>query len=102
MQIIKFMGRAKRANLNGELIEREDTIFVPSEKSWFRTIETYDHFVYRRKKGTFGSTLMCSCGSPAGIFNYDAYSQFQSENMGRLVCCIIHMQSGRHSDGMTS
>lgn len=102
MKIIKVMGRAHRANLNGEMIEREDTIFVPSEKSWFRTIDTYDHFVYRRKRGTVGSTLLCSCGSAAAIFNYDAYCQFQSENMGRLVCCISHMQFGRHSDRTTS
>lgn len=100
--IIRVAGRAKRANVHGETIYREDLIFVPSERAWFRAIDTYDHFVYRRRRGTFGSTLMCTCGSPAGIFHYDAYSRFQSANMGRLVACIQHMQTGKHGDGTAS
>jgi hypothetical protein len=100
-KVIRVYGKAKVANLQGETIEREDVIFVPSERGHFRTIDTQDHFVYRRKHGTVGSTLMCTCGSIAGIFGFEAYSQFQSTNMGRLICCVTHMNTGRHADGAT-
>jgi hypothetical protein len=101
-KVIRVYGKAKRANFQGETIEREEVIFVPSERGWFRTIETYDHFVYRRTRGTVGSTLMCSCGSPAAIFGFEAYGQFQSTNMGRIICCISHMNNGVHADGSRS
>lgn len=101
-KVIRVAGRAKRANLLGETIEREDVIFVPTERYWFRAIETYDHFVYRRTRGTEGSTLMCTCGGIAGIFGYEAYQQFGLPNMGRMICCVTHMQTGRHADGSNS
>lgn len=100
-KVIKVYGRAKHANFQGQTIEREDIIYVPSERGWFRTIDTFDHFVYRRTKGTVGSTLMCTCGGIAGIFGFEAYRQFQSTNMGRIVCCVTHMNTRHHADGST-
>jgi hypothetical protein len=100
-KVIRVYGKAKRANFQGETIEREDLIFVPSERGWFRTIDTFDHFVYRRTRGTSGSTLMCTCGSAAAIFGFEAYGQFQSTNMGRIVCCITQMNTKQHADGST-
>lgn len=97
--VIKTYGKARHVNLNGEMIDREDMIFVRSEGGWFRIIDTVEHFCFRRKKGTTGSTLMCSCGSIAGIFGYDAYRQFQSENMGKLICCVTYVHTRRHADG---
>lgn len=97
-KIIRVYGKARRANFQGETIEREDTIFVRSE-GWLPTVDTFDHFVYRRKKGTVGSVLMCTCGSPAGVFGFEAYRQFQSINKGRTVCCILQMNTGKHADG---
>lgn len=98
-QVIKVYGRAKRANFYGETIYREEEIYVPTEHGIFKTIDTQDHFVYRRRKGTVGSTLMCTCGSPAAIFGYEAYGRFQSTNTGRIVCCVYHMNTGKHADG---
>lgn len=99
MNIIKVYGKARRANFEGQMIERQDAIFVKSENGWFRTIDTFDHFVYRRTRGVAGSTLMCTCGSPAAIFGFEAYGRFQSTNMGRIVCCISHMTTKLHADG---
>ena len=97
-RVIHVHGRAKVAYLQGERIEREEQIFVKSEGGWFQTIDTDNHFVYRQTK-RFGSSLMCTCGGSAGIFQYDAYRQFSSVNRGRLVACITHMNTKRHADG---
>ena len=98
MKIIKIAGRAKRANLNGNTIEREEIIYIPSERGWFRIMDTQEHFCYRQNQ-FLGPTLVCSCGSVAGIYGFDAYRQFQSTNMGRMVCCKEYIETRRHSDG---
>ena len=97
-KVIKVYGRAKVAHLQGERFDREGTIFVPSEKAWFETIDTDNHFVYRQGKRS-GSSLMCTCGGSAGIFQYDAYMKFSSVNRGRIIACITHMNTGKHADG---
>ena len=99
-KIIRIYGRAKVAHLDGERIDREDVIYVPSEKGWYQTIDTDNHFVYRQTK-KFGSSLMCTCGSAAGIFMYDAYMKFSSINRGRIVACVTHMNTSKHGDGST-
>jgi hypothetical protein len=100
MKIIKIAGRAKRANLNGNTIEREEIIYVPSERGWFRIMDTQEHFCYRQNQ-FLGPTLMCSCGSTAGLFTFDAYRQFQSTNYGKMVCCVSYIQTRRHADGVS-
>lgn len=97
-KVIKVYGRAKVAYLEGERIDREDLIFVPSERGWFPTIDTDNHFVYRQGK-RLGSSLMCTCGSSAGIYLPDVYMRFTSVNKGRMVCCNSFMQTNRHGDG---
>jgi hypothetical protein len=97
-KVIHVHGRAKVAYDNGATIYREDKIFVPSERAWFQTIDTDSHFVYRQTRRV-GSSLMCSCGSSAGIFNYEAYMKFSSINRGRIVACVTHMNTSKHGDG---
>lgn len=99
--VIKVAGRARRANLDGLTIEREEQIFVRSYGGWFNTLDTYDHFVFHQKH-KLGATLLCSCGSDAAIFNYDAYMRFMSTNKGQVVACVSLIQYGRHADGSTS
>lgn len=98
--IVKVVGRAVRANLAGKTIERQDVIFVPSERGWFRIIDTQEHFCYRQNQFV-GPTLMCTCGSTANIYNFDAYRQFQGTNMGRIICCQSLIESRHHADGTT-
>ena len=60
----------------------------------------YDnHFVYYYHQ--IGSTLMCTCGSPAAAFGYSAYKQYCSYQGERTIGCIAHLQQGRHADNST-
>ena len=99
--VIKIAGRAKRANLQGETFEREEEIYVPSYRQWFKQLDTYSHFCYYLKNNRLGATMQCSCGSDAAIFHYDAYSRFRSTYMGDVIACTSLMQFGRHADGST-
>lgn len=101
IKVIKVLGRAKRANLDGLTIEREDEIFVPSYHQWFETLNTYDHFCFRQKH-KMGATLLCSCGSDAAIFNYEAYRRFDSTYRGQIIACTSLIQYGKHADGSSS
>lgn len=98
MQVIRIAGVAKVAHLDGRTIERQDRIFVRSENAFYPTVDTYMHFVYKQTWKP-GSTLMCTCGSVAGVFRYDAYGKYYSTNKGGMVCCVNHMQTGYHADG---
>lgn len=100
MKIIHVHGRARVAYPDGERIERQEDIFVPSEQAWFQTIDTDNHFVYRQGRKR-GSTLLCTCGGMAGVYNYEAYAQFSSINRGRIVACVTQMETKKHADGST-
>lgn len=99
--VVKVLGRAHRANVDGETVERMEDIFVPSEPGVFKQMDTHNHFCYRRGKGKNGATLMCSCGFYAGIFNYEAYRKYYDHPRGRLLCCVHLIQYGTHADGST-
>ena len=100
-KVIRIQGRARRAYDEGKEIYREDKIYVPSERAWFYTIDTDNHFVYRQD-WRIGSSLVCSCGSTGGIYLPDVYMRFTSINRGRLICCNAMMQTGKHSDGSSA
>lgn len=97
-EVIRIAGRAKTAHLEGKTIDRQEVIFVKSDNAVYPTVDTYMHFVYRQTWKP-GSTLMCTCGSPAGVFRYDAYGKYYSVNKGAMICCVQHMQTGQHADG---
>lgn len=99
--VVKVAGRAKRANFDGETIERQNKIYLPSHKQWFAQLDTYDHFCFRQTH-RMGATLLCTCGSDAAVFNYNAYIRFQSDYIGEVIACTSLIQYGRHSDGSTS
>lgn len=98
-RVIHIHGRAKVAYVDGKRVDREDAVFVKSERGWFPAIDSDNHFVYRQD-WKLGSSLMCTCGSSAGIYLYDAYMRFTSINKGRMICCNSFIQNeGRHGDG---
>lgn len=96
--VVKVAGKARRANVDGETVLREELIYVPSERSWVRQLDTYDHFCYYNKR-KLGATMLCSCGSQANIYGYEAYRQFQSVNMGRVIACMSLVENKHHADG---
>jgi hypothetical protein len=101
-QVIRIYGKAKVAHVDGETIERQDEIFVPSYRTWYRTVEEDPtHFSYRTKEGKMGSTLMCTCGSIAAIYNPDVYMRFTSVNRGQIIACRHYMENGHHADGVS-
>lgn len=99
-KVIRVYGKARVAYVRGERVERESEIFIPSYRQWFRTIEEDPtHFSYYNKR-QMGSTMMCTCGSTAGIYNPDVYMRFTSVNRGQIIACTHYMEHGKHSDGV--
>lgn len=98
-KVIRVYGKAKVAYVKGERVERQSQIFVPSYHEWYRTIEEDDlHFCYYNKR-ELGSTMMCTCGSTAGIYRFDVYRRFTSINRGQVIACTHYMETGIHADG---
>lgn len=98
--VIHQLGRPEKAKLyNGDIVERQDAIFVPSYGAIFPCLEYDNHFIYYKKQ--YGSTLMCTCGSTAAAFGYDAYEKYCSYMGERVLGCTMHLQTGKHADGST-
>ena len=83
----------------GVKVTRQTSLFVPSYEKTFMCAPYTDHFIYRDPSKKVGRwTLMCTCGSAAGIVGYDAYKQDASPQ-GAMIVCLIHAQFGSHQDG---
>lgn len=110
IKVTRFAGDLKKAYLeeDGTTVGRKEFIVIPPfedmpEPQQYPAAPYDNHFVFRhvyRKKGVpiRGWTLWCTCGSPAIIADYSAYSQNASDS-GRMVLCYHHAQYGRHADG---
>ena len=99
-QVIHQYGRPAKATMsNGDVIEREERIYVPSSHTFYPTLDYDNHFVYYYKQ--IGSTLMCTCGSVAATFGYDAYRKYCSYGGEAVLGCVMHLQTGKHGDGST-
>ena len=100
-KVIHNYGRPVRAKLlNGDIIERQDHIYVPSYNLVLPALDYDNHFVYY--DGThIGSTLMCTCGGVSASFGYEAYKKYCSYMGAQVLGCVTHLQTGRHADGST-
>lgn len=99
--VIHQYGRPVKAKLpNGDIIERQDKIYVPSYHAVFPCLDYDSHFVYYYGK-TLGTTMFCTCGSGSGIFGYRAYKKYCSYIGENVIGCIHHLQYGKHADGST-
>jgi len=96
--VIHQYGRPHRAKLlNGDIVERRDEIYVPSHHQTMPCLDYDNHFVYSYQQ--IGSTLMCTCGSPAAAFGYSAYKKYCSYMGAQVIGCVHHLQTGKHGDG---
>lgn len=87
--------------ITGEWVSRSKEIFIPSHNQVYPCLPTSMHFVYREPnmEGRRGSTLFCTCGSPAGVFERTAYWRWTEINYGTVVACVELIQQGKHADG---
>lgn len=96
--VIHQYGRPHRArDVDGRVIERQEEIFFNGQ--WYHPMDYDTHFVYRTDK--IGSaTLMCTCGSPAGVIGHREYSKYTSKYYGEgIIACLFYTNNNCHSDG---
>lgn len=102
--VIKHRGQQNEAEtLDGAKVYRKDRLILHSYEDEFPEgiqCASYDnHFLYLDPSHKIGRwNPMCTCGSPAVIVGYDAYSKDASKQ-GALIVCLSHAKVGRHGDG---
>lgn len=99
-KIIRSHNDPKKAvTLAGIEVRREERIFLPSYQGWFPVLQTSMHFCFRDASMPRGTTLFCTCGSPAIIVGYDAYKKHSSYLGNEVISCHSFIQYGQHADG---
>ena len=99
--VIHQYGRPTKAiDVDGHEIHKESEIYMDLYKQKFPVLDYDNHFVYRTDK-VGSASIMCTCGSFAGVVGYRAYKQFSSYIGPEVVACIQHINTGYHSDGST-
>ena len=87
--------------VTGQYVQREQTIYLSSHHRAYPVLNSSMHFVFKdpSEHERHGSTLVCTCGASAAVFDYSAYRYFQSKNIGEAVACINLIQDHVHADG---
>ena len=97
--IIHQYGRPYKARtLSGKWVERQDQIYVPSHREVFPVLEYDNHFIYY-DGDHIGSTLLCTCGSQAGVIGYEGYKEFASYQGQNVIACMHYTDKKCHADG---
>ena len=99
-KIIKHHNDPKKAvTLNGDTVERQTQIFLPSWRQWIPVLQTSMHFCFRDPSVPAGTTLFCTCGSPGIVCGYEAYRNHASFMGMEVISCHNFIQYGVHADG---
>lgn len=108
VKVIRHAGDLNKVILeDGAVVTRSETVFAGMDIGLVKCAPYDNHFIFRhvfKKNGVpYGWALWCTCGSPAGAVNYDAYRN-DASNMGTLLVCLFHAgsttgQAGKHADG---
>lgn len=86
--------------LSGHEVRREPAIYLKSHEAAYAVLPTGMHFCYKDPQVKRGSTILCTCGAPAGVFGREAYRRWTSVNYGNeVISCTSFIQQGRHADG---
>lgn len=83
--------------VDGERVERQESIFIPEVGAFVKCAPMDNHFIFETKKKNRWS-FMCTCGGPAVIVGSKAYSHLGSPE-GQMLVCYIHTLSNKHLDG---
>lgn len=99
-QVIKHWNDPNNAiTLNGLPVRREKEIFLRSRQARIPTLPQSMHFCFVDTTVPRGTTLFCTCGSPAVIVGYEAYKNMNSYIGSEVIACHYLVQYGVHSDG---
>lgn len=85
--------------LNGIPVRREKSIWLDSYQTWLPVLPQSMHFCFRDMSVPRGTTLFCTCGSPAIVVGYEAYRKYNSYLGAEVIACHHFIQYGQHSDG---
>jgi hypothetical protein len=92
---VRSLGDLKRAtNLDGQEVHRENYLMFQNQMT--RCLNTDTHFLFLSKR--LGSTVLCTCGSPAVTCGYHAYKQYSSYIGNEVLVCHTFFQYGKHAD----
>jgi hypothetical protein len=98
-QVIRNTGDPNNAKtLNGKPVRREKELWLPSYNSFIPVLQTSMHFCYHDPSVPRGTTLFCTCGSPAIVVGYEAYRDLQSYMGNEVIVCHHYIQYKVHSD----
>src|SRR5688572_4227143 len=85
--------------LGGIPVQREKQLFLKSYRQWFPVLGTSLHFCFLDYSQPRGSTMFCTCGSPAIIVGYEAYQKYSSYIGNEVITCHHFIMYGSHADG---
>lgn len=98
--IIRSHNDPKNAiTLGGQHVERLGEIYLPSHHANIPVLQTSMHFCFRDPTVPRGTTLFCTCGSPAIVVGYEAYKRLNSHIGNEVISCHHYIQYGVHADG---
>lgn len=105
--IRKWNSPNEATTADGLKVERQDKLWFPNEGRFVACAPDDQHFCYIDPSEKIGRwSPMCTCGSPAGVFGYNAYARYASPTTkhestmpGELVVCLSYVNTGKHADG---
>jgi len=105
--IRKFNSPKEAVTADGFTVYRQDKLWIETEGRFVACAPDDQHFCYIDPSNKIGRwSPMCTCGSMAGIYGYNAYAKhaspttrFESTVPGELVVCIHYIEHGKHADG---
>jgi len=95
--VVRSVGTRRRStNLQGQEVERVESVYLSTHHQWYPCLNTDTHFMYKSK--SIGSSTLCTCGSPAVCVSYGQYKRYASFMGMEVMACQSLIQNGVHFD----